>query len=115
MADPQKRIAQLRNEIAEHDRLYYKEAQPKIDDQAYDRLKAELAQLEAANPEFDFDAAPSPTQSVGDDRLEAFEIENLRDEITHHNELYYKKAAPVIDDKAYDRLIAKLARLETAH
>ncbi|MDQ8195526.1 NAD-dependent DNA ligase LigA [Coraliomargarita sp. SDUM461004] len=73
MADPQKTIARLRAEIAEHDRLYYKEAQPKIDDQAYDRLKAELAQLEAANPEFDFGAAPSPTQSVGDDRLEAFE------------------------------------------
>ncbi|MGZ0655976.1 NAD-dependent DNA ligase LigA [Coraliomargarita sp. W4R72] len=71
MADPQKKIAQLRTEIAEHDRLYYKDAQPKIDDQAYDRLKAELAQLEATSPEFDF--GPSPTQSVGDDRLEAFE------------------------------------------
>ncbi|MGZ0708644.1 NAD-dependent DNA ligase LigA [Coraliomargarita sp. W4R53] len=71
MADPQKKIAQLRTEIAEHDRLYYKDAQPKIDDQAYDRLKAELAQLEATSPEFDF--GTSPTQSVGDDRLEAFE------------------------------------------
>ena len=71
MPDPQKEIAPLRAEIAEHDRLYYKDAQPKIDDQAYDRLKARLAELEAANPEFDF--GESPTQSVGDDRLEAFE------------------------------------------
>jgi len=70
MPDPQKEIAQLRAEIAEHDRLYYKDAQPTVDDQAYDRLKAQLAQLEAANPELNFD--DSPTQSVGDDRLEAF-------------------------------------------
>ncbi|PXA03915.1 DNA ligase (NAD(+)) LigA [Coraliomargarita sinensis] len=71
MQDSQKEIAKLRAEIAEHDRLYYREAQPKVDDQAYDRLKEQLAQLEAANPEFDF--GESPTQSVGDDRLEAFE------------------------------------------
>lgn len=71
MPDPQKEIAQLRAEIAEHDRLYYKDAQPKIDDQAYDRLKAQLAELEMANRELDFGA--SPTQFVGDDRLEAFE------------------------------------------
>ena len=71
MPDPQKEIARLRAEIAEHDRLYYKDAQPKIDDQAYDRLKAQLAELESANPELNFDT--SPTQSVGDDRLEAFE------------------------------------------
>ena len=71
MPDPQKDIIRLRNEIVEHDRLYYKDAQPKIDDQGYDRLKVELAQLEAAMPEFSFEA--SPTQSVGDDRLDAFE------------------------------------------
>ncbi len=71
MPDPQKDIIRLRNEIVEHDRFYYKDAQPKIDDQAYDRLKVELAQLEAAMPEFSFEA--SPTQSVGDDRLDAFE------------------------------------------
>ncbi len=71
MPDPQKEITRLRAEIAAHDRLYYKDAQPSIDDQAYDRLKAQLAKLEQANPEFDF--ATSPTQSVGDDRLEAFE------------------------------------------
>jgi DNA ligase (NAD+) len=71
MPDPQKDIIRLRNEIVEHDRLYYKDAQPKIDDQAYDRLKVELAQLEAAMPELSFNA--SPTQSVGDDRLDSFE------------------------------------------
>ncbi|MGJ8650974.1 MAG: NAD-dependent DNA ligase LigA [Opitutaceae bacterium] len=71
MADPDKAIAKLRAEIEKHDRLYYKSAQPVIDDQAYDRLKAELAALEAAHPSFEFE--DSPTQSVGDDRLESFE------------------------------------------
>jgi DNA ligase (NAD+) len=71
MSNTQKDIAKLRAEIAKHDQLYYKDATPSIDDQAYDRLKAELAALEAANPEFNF--GDSPTQSVGDDRLEAFE------------------------------------------
>jgi len=70
MPNPQKDIVKLRAEIAKHDRLYYKDATPSIDDQAYDRLKAELATLEAASPEFNF--GDSPTQSVGDDRLEAF-------------------------------------------
>ena len=71
MPDPQKDIIRLRKEIAEHDRLYYKDALPEIDDQAYDRLKVELTELEAAMPEFNSDN--SPTQSVGDDRLDAFE------------------------------------------
>lgn len=70
MSDPQKEIARLRAEIAEHDRLYYKQAKPTIDDQAYDRLKTTLVALEANHPEFDFGA--SPTQIVGDDRLDAF-------------------------------------------
>ncbi len=71
MSDTVQEIAKLRAEIARHDALYYKQAQPEIDDQAYDRLKAQLASLEAENPEFDF--GESPTQSVGDDRLESFE------------------------------------------
>ena len=39
-------------------------------------------------------------------------IEALRREIAHHDELYYKKAAPEISDAAYDRLKQTLAALE---
>ncbi|MEO0509620.1 MAG: NAD-dependent DNA ligase LigA [Verrucomicrobiota bacterium] len=67
----QKEIERLRAEIARHDALYYKQAQPEIEDQAYDRLKARLSQLETEIPEFDL--SESPTQSVGDDRLDTFE------------------------------------------
>lgn len=70
MGDIEKEIQGLRKELEEHDRLYYKEAQPRIDDQEYDRLKAQLAELESAHPKFNL--AVSPTQSVGDDRLDAF-------------------------------------------
>ena len=68
---PEEHIAELRAEIARHDRLYYKEAQPQIDDTAYDRLKARLSELEAQYPLFA--SSTSPTQSVGDDRASGFE------------------------------------------
>ncbi len=42
-----KRAAQLRQEIAEHDRRYYQEAAPTISDRDYDRLYRELVDLEA--------------------------------------------------------------------
>ena len=51
MSDPILEIKQLRAEIAAHDLRYYKEAQPSIDDQAYDRLKQRLTDLELAYPE----------------------------------------------------------------
>ena len=89
MSKTSKRITQLRTEIAEHDRLYYKDAMPRIDDQAYDRLKAELAELEAQNPEFNFD--DSPTQSVGDDRLEAFESYQHRKPMLSLDNTYNKE------------------------
>ena len=58
-----KRIAELRREIAEHDRRYYVEAQPAISDAAYDELYRELRELETAHPEL---VTPdSPTQRVG--------------------------------------------------
>jgi DNA ligase (NAD+) len=39
----------------------------------------------------------------------------LRAEIAHHDELYFKKAAPEISDYEYDRLKRELAALEKSH
>lgn len=39
----------------------------------------------------------------------------LRAEISHHDELYFKKAAPEISDAAYDRLKRELIELERAN
>jgi DNA ligase (NAD+) len=65
-----KRIAQLRREIEEHNRRYYEEAAPTISDREYDRLYAELVDLETRFPQL---VTPdSPTQHVGGKPLQAF-------------------------------------------
>ncbi len=70
-ASDQNRIEELRREIAGHDALYYKDADPEITDFEYDQLKDELASLELAYPELAL--VDSPSGRVGDDRLEGFE------------------------------------------
>ncbi len=67
-----KRIEALRAEIVKHDELYHRSASPEIADSDYDALKRELAELEAQHPEFA--SADSPTQAIGDDRAEGFEL-----------------------------------------
>lgn len=62
-SDAAKRIDELRETINRHDRLYYTENAPEISDAEYDRLFAELEELEAAHP--DLVTPASPTQRVG--------------------------------------------------
>ena len=45
----------------------------------------------------------------------AREIEKLRDEIRHHDELYYVNDSPEISDREYDLLLQKLQQLEEAN
>jgi len=68
--DIEKQIERLREEIREHDYLYYVLNQPKISDRQYDKLFAELKKLEEANPQFI--TADSPTQRVSERPLEGF-------------------------------------------
>ena len=44
-----KRITELSNEIARHDRLYWEKGEPEISDEAYDALTRELAALDPEN------------------------------------------------------------------
>ena len=69
--EAERNIAQLREEIRKHDRLYYDEAAPTISDHEYDRLYKELADLETQFP--DLLTPDSPTQRVGGRPLQAFE------------------------------------------
>ena len=65
-----KRIAQLRDQINRHNRLYYVHARPEISDQDYDKLLRELQDLEAKHP--DLVTPDSPTQRVGGEPIEGF-------------------------------------------
>lgn len=63
------RYEQLLEEVKLHDRLYYKEASPKISDFEYDCLKAELERLfRALSSQMDLPSA----SAVGDDKTENF-------------------------------------------
>ena len=67
---PAERIEQLRKEIRRHDYLYYVEAAPELSDREYDRLLAELRQLEKQHP--DLVTPDSPTQRVAGEPIEGF-------------------------------------------
>ncbi len=63
MEDIQSKLIRLRNELHEHNRLYYIEDAPIISDFEFDTLLRELQDLENRYPEF-YDSN-SPTQRVG--------------------------------------------------
>ncbi|MBL22146.1 MAG: DNA ligase (NAD(+)) LigA [Phycisphaerae bacterium] len=68
--DVEAKIIQLRTKIRDADHAYYVEANPVLGDAAYDRLLAELVELEDQHPEF-FDPN-SPTSRVGGAPLDVF-------------------------------------------
>jgi len=57
------RVAELRSEIARHNKLYFELDSPQISDAEYDRLMQELKALERQHPELI--TPESPTQRVG--------------------------------------------------
>ncbi len=68
--DIKKQIERLRQEIRRHDYLYYVLNQPQISDQQYDRLFAQLKQLETDYPQYV--TADSPTRRVSGKPIEGF-------------------------------------------
>lgn len=66
-----RKVELLRAELQRHDYLYHVLDHPEITDREYDRLFAELQELERQNPELI--SSDSPTQRVGSAPLEAFE------------------------------------------
>ena len=100
-----KKIAQLREEIRKHDRLYYDEAAPIISDREYDRLYKELVDLETQFP--DLVTPDSPTQRVGGKALEAFaQIQHLAPMLSLDNTYseeevanFYKRITRLLPDE----------------
>ena len=57
-------------------------------------------------------SAAAPDSAVPPDVLE--KIRSLREQINHHNRLYYDQNENEISDEAYDTLVRELRRLEAA-
>jgi len=70
-AEAEKELARLAREIAEHDRAYYQEDQPRISDSQYDALRARNEAIEAQFP--DLIRPDSPSRKVGASPAEKFE------------------------------------------
>ena len=64
-AELRREIERLREEIARHDRLYFREAAPEISDQEYDELLRRLRELETEHPALA--GGDSPTRTPGAD------------------------------------------------
>jgi DNA ligase (NAD+) len=52
---------------------------------------------------------------MADERPIEAQIEELREELRHHEHLYYVEDAPILTDAQYDALIHRLKALEAAH
>jgi len=76
-AEVRARVEALRVDIRRHDDLYYVQARPEISDLEYDRLLAELKDLEERYPELI--SPDSPTQRVGGEPLS--ELQSVRHEV----------------------------------
>jgi len=70
ITEAEKRINHLREAVERHNRLYYVLNRPEIPDREYDRLYAELEELEKQFPALL--ASDSPTQRVGGEPLKEF-------------------------------------------
>jgi DNA ligase (NAD+) len=101
------RHAELVGEIREHDRRYYVDDAPEITDREYDRLFAELVDLERQYP--DLVAADSPTQRVGGQPLAGFE------RMAHPSRMYSLDNTYVEDDaRDFIRRVTEALGGETA-
>ena len=81
----EKKFAELKSSLQRHDELYYRQTQPEITDQEYDRLKRDFEQLQSEldplglfSEEKDKSGAQveEVALEVGDDRLDSFESHN---------------------------------------
>jgi DNA ligase (NAD+) len=98
----EKTINALREEIRQHDDLYYLEQEPEISDREYDEVIEKLRDLEAAHPEF---VTPdSPTQRVSGRPAEGFA------EFVHRRPMLSLDNSYSIEElRAFDERCRKLA------
>jgi DNA ligase (NAD+) len=97
-----RRVAELREQIREHDRRYYVLDAPAISDAAYDRLFRELQELEQAHPAL---VTPdSPTQRVGGAASNLFEPVRHRQPMLSLNNCFSIEEFEAFDKRVRDGL-----------
>jgi len=100
--DVKRRIEELRAEIRRHDHLYYVLNRPEISDRQYDKLFAELKELEEANPEFI--TADSPTQRVSEQPLAGFATVRHRVPMLSMDNTYNAEELGAFDERVRKQL-----------
>ena len=129
--DAANELAALADEIAAHDRRYYREGAPTISDADYDRLRRRYEDIEARFP--NLQTAERRSQRVGVSPTTSFstlspfrfipledlkrkdaakELAALADEIAGHDRRYYQDDAPAVSDADYDRLRRRYEEIE---
>jgi DNA ligase (NAD+) len=97
---PTEEIRKLRDEIEEHDHLYFSVGKPRISDAEYDRLFKRLKDLEAVHPELI--TPDSPTQRVGEKPIQGFK------QVTHSRPmLSIDNTYNETDLREFDKRVAK--------
>ncbi len=99
------RAEALRREIERHNTLYYVRDAPEISDAAYDRMFAELAQLESLYPELT--SADSPTQRVGAPPLPEFPEVRHRSPMLSLGNAFVEEAVRAFDKRVREALGAE--------
>jgi DNA ligase (NAD+) len=105
MASVQKKIDDLRRQIDYHNRKYYVDATPEISDREFDRLLAELKDLEDKHPEYR--SADSPTQRVGGEPIDGFATVRHREPMLSIDNSYSAD-----DLREFDKRIRKILKQE---
>lgn len=102
LRDVKQQIAQLRDEINQHNHRYYVLDEPQIPDKEYDRLLRELQKLEQQYPQLV--TADSPTQRVGATPLSQFnEIQHLTPMLSLNN-AFDEQEVSEFDRRAREKL-----------
>jgi len=102
ISDAKARIAQLRDEIEQHNYRYYVLDAPSIPDAEFDKLFRELQSLETQHPELL--AADSPTQRVGGKPLKAFAEVRHRTPMLSLNNAFSEEEVRAFDARVCEAL-----------
>lgn len=91
------RVAELRQKIRHHNRLYYVEARTEISDLEFDKLLKELEQLERDYPELD--SPDSPTHKVGGEPIAGFQTVEHRIQMLSIDNVYTEEGLREFDTR----------------